>query len=136
MKYIIFFIFVLSSFLGCFPYETARLAGIGVKPFKTKGKIYSQNFKKDIIKCYHQTEEIIKELGANLYRGSSRKSFIVSFGYSEVFPSANHSTEVAIFFNWLDVNKTEVQISSLNYNLAKFVSKKIFSSLQDQSGQN
>lgn len=133
MKYIIFFIFVLSSFLGCFPYETARLAGIGVKPFKTKGKIYSQNFEKDIIKCYHQVEGIIKELGANLYRGSSRKSFIVSFGYSEVFPSANHSTEVAIFFNWLDENKTEVEVSSLNHKLSDFISKKIFQKLAEKN---
>jgi hypothetical protein len=124
---------VLSSFLGCFPYETARLAGIGIKPFKTKGKIYSQNFEKDITKCYRQVEDIIKELGANLYRGSSRKRFIVSFGYSEVFPSANHSTEVAIFFNWLDENKTEVEVSSLNHKLSDFISKKIFQKLTEKN---
>ncbi|MCF7893631.1 MAG: hypothetical protein K9L84_01015 [Candidatus Omnitrophica bacterium] len=136
MKYIIFFIFIFSSFLGCSPIETARLTGIGIKPFKTKGKIYSQNFKKDIIKCYHQTKGIIEELGAILYRGSSKESFIVSFGYSKIFPSASHSTEVAIFFNWLDKDKTEVKVSSLNYNLAKFISEKIFEKLNQPTAIN
>ncbi|MCF7871152.1 MAG: hypothetical protein K9L95_03295 [Candidatus Omnitrophica bacterium] len=132
MKYIILVIFLSLSFSGCFPYETARLAGIGVRPFKTKGKIYSQNFEKDIADCYHKVEKIIKGLEAIPYRGSLNKGFIISFGYTNVFPSANHSTEVAVFFNWLNENKTKVEVSSLNYNLAKFISEKIFQKLAEK----
>ncbi|MCF7870081.1 MAG: hypothetical protein K9M01_03075 [Candidatus Omnitrophica bacterium] len=129
MKYIIFSICLFFFSFGCSPYEAARLTGIGVRPFRTKGEIYSQDFKKNIIDCYYQVEEIIEKLEAIPYRGSSNKGFLVSFGYNKIFPSASHSTEVIIFFNWLDANITKVKVSSLNYTLSKFVSEKIFQEL-------
>lgn len=131
MKYAILVIFLSLSFSGCFPHETARLMGVGVKPFKVKGKVYSQNFEEDIFDCYYQIKEIIKGSEAIIYRGSPNKGFIISFGYTDIFPSASHSTEVAVFFNWLDENKTEIEVSSLNHNLAKFISEKIFKKLND-----
>ncbi len=128
-KYIIFLISLLFFVSGCSPYEIARLTGIGVKPFRTKGKIYSQDFNKTIIDCYHQVEGFIEKLEAISYRGSPSKGFLVSFGYNKALPSVSHSTEVAIFFNWLDENKTKIEVSSLNYDLSKFVSEKIFQEL-------
>lgn len=129
MKYIILLVYLSFFILGCSPYETARLAGIGTKPFKTKGEIYSQNINKGLIDCYYQVEDFIEELGAISYRGSSSKGFLVSFGYEKILPSASHSTEVAIFFSWLDENVTKVEVSSLNYNLSKLISDKIFQEL-------
>jgi hypothetical protein len=129
MKYIFFLISLFFFISGCSPYATARLTGIGVKPFRNKGEIYSQDFNKPTVDCYHQVEEFIEGLGAISYRGSANEKFLVSFGYSKIFSSASHSTEVAIFFNWLAENKTEVEVSSLNYNLSKFVSEKIFQEL-------
>lgn len=131
MKYIILLVYLFFFILGCSPYETARLTGIGVRPFKTKGEIYSQNINKSIIDCYHQVENFIEELGAVSYRGSSSKGFLVSFGYNKILPSASYSTEVAIFFSWLDENVTKVEVSSLNYNLSKLVSDKIFQELAE-----
>ncbi|MFO8053487.1 MAG: hypothetical protein R6U54_05985 [Candidatus Omnitrophota bacterium] len=130
IKYVIFSILLLSSFLGCSPYETARLTGLGIKPFKTKGDIYSQTFEKDLTTCYKEAEKIIENFEALLYRGSLKEGFIVSLGYNQIFPSASYATEVALFFNKIDENKTKIQISSLNHNLSEFISEKIFQELE------
>lgn len=131
MKYLIIIFVITFSFASCSPLETARLTGMSLKPFKTKGKIYSQTFEKDLSTCYKETEKIIKSFEALLYRGSLKKGFIVSMGYNQIFPSASYSTEVALFFTGVDKNKTKIQISSLNHNLSEFISEKIFQELKN-----
>lgn len=129
MKYLITILIIFIFFTSCSPLETARLTGIGLKPFKTKGEIYSQTFEKDLIACYRETEEIIKDFEALFYRGSLEKGFMVTMGYNQIFPAASYSTEVALFFTWINENKTKIEISSLNHNLSEFISEKIFEKL-------
>lgn len=137
MKYLITIFIIPLLLTSCSPLETARLAGMSLKTFKTKGKVSSQTFEKDKATCYKQAEKIIKDLEAILYRGSLKKEFIVSMGYNQIFPAASYSTEVALFFQEIDKNKTKIQISSLNHNLSEFISEKIFNELKDtSSGQN
>ncbi len=131
MKYLITILIIFIFLTSCSPLETARLTGIGLRPFKTKGKVYSQTFEKDLVTCYKKTEKIIKSFEALLYRGSPKKGFIVSMGYNEIFPAASYSTEVALFFTGVDENKTKIEISSLNHNLSEFISQKIFEELKN-----
>lgn len=104
--------------------------GIGTKPFKEKGKIYSKVFDEDMAACYNKTITILRELKATPYRGSLNKRFIVALHFHNSFPVVNETTEVAVFFKNID-GKTNVEVSSLNYSLSEFAAEKIFSGLTE-----
>ncbi len=124
----IFFLFILS----CSPWEVARLAGIGVEPFKTEGKVYTKIIHKDPATAYEQVLTIMGDLGANFYRGSPRKKFLIMTNFKPVFRQCSESTEVAVFFTEVKEKETKVEVSSLNHSLSEFVALELFKGLEGQ----
>ena len=113
--------------MGCSPFEFGRLLGTGTKVFKTRGKIYNKTFDKDFFSFYRKITQELKEMGVSSYRGSQKENFLVVNQFNKAFAQCDNATEVAIFFTELDMLKTKVEVSSLNYSLAEFVASKLFS---------
>ncbi len=122
---------LLILIIGCGPLEIARLLGVGTRQFIEKGKINLEEIEADISTCYKETFEVLQEMGAKPYRGNVGRKFIVAFGFHKSYGrKCINTTEVAFFFRELEENKTQVEISSLNYGLSDFIAKKIFSKLK------
>jgi len=116
----------LLIIVGCSPLETARIMGVGTKPFKEHGKVYTRIIDCDFFSCYDKIYQKFQEIGAHYYRGSRQKSFLVFTNLNSAFKQCSESTEVAVFFEDLAPLKTEVKISSLNFSLAEFIAEKVF----------
>lgn len=130
----IFFIFVCASVLvisGCSPQETARILGVGVSRFKQAGKTHSTVIDKDLFSIFNKTVEIFNSMGATVYRQSVRGGYIIASNFSESYEGrCIPSTEVAVFFREVELTKTQVEVSSLNFSLSEFVAQQLFAQLQ------
>jgi hypothetical protein len=123
--------FLVFCFLACSPAETARVLGFGVKPFKNNGKMHTQTIDQDFFTTYKQIETILREMSATIYRSSSKKGYIVANNFHTSFQDrCLSSTEVGIFLSEDGLDKTQVEISSLNFSLSDFVAEKIFTELK------
>lgn len=122
-KTVLIFILFLAS---CSPFEISRVVGIGTRPFKSKGEVYKKTFNTDFFSSYKIVNEDLKGMGAQFYRGSRSKGFIIATNFDGIFKQCSSSTEVAIFFKELSAGMTEVEVSSLNHSLAQFVAGELF----------
>jgi hypothetical protein len=125
---LVFILFLLS----CAPAEFARLMGVGLKPFKEQGKVYSKDIDKNKSYCYQRVKDLTKGMQAQVYRRSKSEDFIVAIGFNAAFKQCNSSTEVAIFFTELDSGQTKVEVASLNYSLAEFIAPKLFEGIEKE----
>jgi len=123
--------FVILILSGCSPQETARLLGIGLTHFKASGKTYTQIIDQDFFSTYSRTIDILSAMEAVSYRKNRKRGYIVASNFSKSYGGrCIPSTEVAIFFSEVGSNRTKVEVSSLNFSLADFVSQQLFSQLQ------
>ena len=129
MRKIIFLIIFFC--IGCSPLEISRLIGVGTKPFREQGKVYTKIVDKEHLAIYDDVIRLLIQLNASIYRTDKKKSFIVAINFNDSFKQSSGSTEVAIFFNTIDGNKTQIEVSSLNHLLAEFVSMKLFAELDN-----
>lgn len=125
---IVIFIFSFLC-LACSPLEVVRLFGMGTRPFKEKGKIYTKTINKSFFESYDAVVDSFGQMQANLYRGSRREGFIIFINLNVSFPQANESTEVAVFLRESGPENTQIQVSSLNHSLSDFVAKELFERL-------
>lgn len=118
---------VLVAFLpGC-----AVLFGADVKGLSEIKEAHVKVFDKDVPSCYERTRFILTRWGAVAY-DKVRNEYIVAMELEKVFPSCINTTELGIFFNEIEPNKTEVRVTSLNYNLSKAASRKLFYYLEHE----
>ena len=106
--------------------------GAGTERFKEAGKTYTKVCDLDLFSCYRRISLELKDMGVSFYRGSKREDFIIIYNFTKVFLQCSASTEVAIFFTESEKIKTKVEVASLNYPLAEFVSLKIFECLENE----
>ena len=125
-----FILIVLLFFVGCSPFEFARLIGTGTKIFREKGKVYDKTFNKNFFSSYDETVLILRKLGTHFYRGERKKGFIVVTHFNESYRFCTESTEVAVFFKEIGKTKTLIEVASLNYSLAEYASEQIFNGLE------
>lgn len=123
---LVFLLFMVS----CSLLEALRLLGGGTKLFKEQGKVYSKTFNKDFFSSYQQILKVLEKMGAFVYRGSRKEHFIVAINFHKSFERSIDTTQVAIFFKELESGKTQVEVASLNYSLAKFVAPNYLKSLR------
>ena len=119
---LIFLLFCIS----CSPLEMSRILGVGTKPFREKGKVYTKDFNINFFASWEQIRNDLDEMGSRFYRGNHKKGFIVAIGFDSIFKQCNSSTEVAVFLKELEFGKTQVEVASLNHLLANFVASKLF----------
>ena len=112
--------------IGCSPLEISRLLGVGTKPFRMQGKVYTKIVDEGHLASYDEVARFLVRLRASVYRTNKEKNFIIAINFHTSFKQSTGSTEVAIFFTTIDENKTQIEVSSLNHLLAEFVSTKLF----------
>jgi hypothetical protein len=112
---------------ACSPVETARVLGFGVRPLKENDKAQVQTVDKDFFTTFREVESILLAMGARNLKTSLKKGYIICDNFSDFFQGkCLDSTEVGFFFSEDGLNKTKLQISSLNSSLSGLVAEKIF----------
>src|SRR3989338_136494 len=80
---------------------------------KSKVK-YSKIFEKDASYCYEKSLETLDKWGAVVYQKSAGR-YIAAWGFNNIYNNCINTTELGIFFNEPEPNKTQVEVSSLNH---------------------
>ncbi|MFA5143471.1 MAG: hypothetical protein WC522_04815 [Candidatus Omnitrophota bacterium] len=84
-----------------------------------------QVFDKEVADCYDLTINALAEWKAVVFQ-QRVDDYIVAMRFEDIFKSCVNTTEVGIFFTQTAPHKTEVKVTSLNYNLSQAVSLKLF----------
>ena len=123
MKTALVKIFAISSltvlFAGC------AVFGSDVQGLSDIKEAHTKVFDKDITRCYELTAQAMKKWDAVIFQ-EYKDGYIVAIEFEKVFRSCINTTEVGIFFNQTAVAKTEVKVTSLDYNLSQFIAPKLF----------
>lgn len=126
--------FLLVLFLclvGCAPSEVARLFGIGTESFRTHGRLHTKEIARDYDYCFSQTMLVLgKKMGGNPERGRKDQYFVIFTHLERSFPQATSATELIVFFKEISADKTEIQVSSLNYSLSDYTAPRLFDWLE------
>lgn len=108
-----------ASFTGCAAFGSDVRGLFDIKEAHTKV------FDRGVPRCYELTAQFLKRWNAVIFQ-QSEGDYIVAMELETVFRSCINTTEVGIFFTAVAPQKTEVKVTSLNYNLSQFISDKLF----------
>ena len=126
----IFIIFLLAAFLsGC---TALTIVGVSRQALEKEKIKYSKVFDKDISYCYENILKTLASWKVAIYE-KKEKRYILALHFDTVFANCIDTTEVGIFFKELEPNKTEIEVSSFNYNLSNFVVEKLSEYLENPS---
>ena len=113
-------IFILiASFTGC------ALIGSDVRGLRDIKEAHTRVFDKDLPYCYDLTIKALSRWKASAFQ-RRKNDYIVAMELETVFRSCIDTTELGLFFTETGPNKTEVKVTSLNYNLSEAVAQKLF----------
>lgn len=107
----------------------AVLFGSDVQGLSEVREEHVKVFDKDAAYCYERTRFLLTKWGAVAY-DRIRNEYIVAMELEKIFPSCINTTELGIFFTEVGPHRTEVKVTSLNYNLSQYVAKRLFADLE------
>lgn len=121
---------ILASISGC------ALLGMSINDLQDEKVKFSKVFDKDAAYCFDRTIEALDKWEAHVFQRSdifdkNNKRCIVATNLNKVFNSCINTTEVGIFFNKASDGSTQVEVASLNHQLAQFVSENLFKYIED-----
>lgn len=120
---IIIAVCVIASLTGC------AIFGSDVQGLRAIKEAHVQVFDKDPASCYGLTAKALAKWNAVMFQ-YVKNDYIVAMELESVFKNCINTTEVGIFFTQTAPNKTEVKVTSLNYNLSRFVSRNLFNYIE------
>jgi len=85
-----------------------------------------KTFNYDYVTCYAKTRDILKRMHAHIYAQNTKRHMIA------VYVSEKDTTPVGLFFKEIDAANTQVEVSSLSTYAKEFISKKVFSVLENK----
>lgn len=129
MRFIIYVLLFVVSVSGCAAIkETAKgVAGVSIKALdEGRANAIKKTFSRDYAGLYAKTLDSLKSIGAYVYARDIKKKMIA------VYVSDTDTTPVGIFFQEIDKNNTQVEVSSLSPPAKEFIAGKLFLVLQGQ----
>lgn len=121
--------FTLIFLSGC------TMLGASVATLRNQDVKYSKVIEKDVSVCYEKTLEALEKWNASVYDKRDNE-YIIAMKCGDMFKACIDTTELAIFFEEAGPGKTEVTVTSLNYNLSQAVSEKLFQYLEKETAKN
>ena len=116
---------IIASFTGC------ALFGSGVQGLRAIKEAHMKVFDKDPASCYELTAKALSNWKAVIFQ-YRKNDYIVAMEFESVFKNCINTTELGIFFTQTAPNKTEVKVTSLNYNLSRFISRNLFNYIEKE----
>jgi len=126
--------FGLAIFLfGCI----GNIIGTNLRqPKEGQAGTYSRIFDCPYSACFEETQNIITQgLKATINRRNPKKGIISALNFNSFYRNCISTTEIMIFLEKIETEKTKIVIASGNYSLAETVSAEIFASLEKKFPQ-
>ncbi|MEW5757879.1 MAG: hypothetical protein AB1755_00165 [Candidatus Omnitrophota bacterium] len=139
MKHKIYYLFIIGLFLsGCVLVEPfKKFLGTSTQSLekaKSSGVSKIYDYKKEV--CFNKTLTVLKNMQAYIFIEDRQKSVIVVMNLrkSEDLKKQDETdtTELGIFFEKQELNKTKITITSLSKVLLSEYSQKIFDNLDKE----
>ena len=124
---IIAILVLIASLMGC------AVFGSDVQGLRNVKVAHTKVFDKDLPYCYELTAKALSAWNAVIFQ-QRKDDYIIAMELDKVFKSCIDTTELGIFFTVVNPQKTEVKVTSLNYNLSQFVAQKLFDYI-DKGGE-
>ena len=129
-RFIVVLLLSLVAAYGCSYPEIGRvLFGMSVEDVENAKVKHVKTFELEPSLCYDNVLKILKKMKARVGREKRKQGFIVAHGFDKVYEFCIGTTAVGILIKAAEGGKSEVEIASQNYALAKFVSAEIFEKL-------
>lgn len=133
MKKFIFFVISLIALSGCCRLENLPdyIAGTYVnQPKEGTGGRYVKIFDLPYSDSFDRAAQAVVEMGGSFRFKSRKRRTILAWYFDKVFVGAIDTTKVGIYFKEIEPGKTQIDIACGNYELAKFVSDRVFARLE------
>lgn len=120
MKYLklIVIIVIAGAISGC------AMMGITQWQLQHQKVKYSKSFDKDVRYCYKTTKDFLDKWKAYVWY-EQENSYLIVIKLNKIYKGCIDTTELGIFFTEEGPQKTQIEVSSGNYNLSKYVSEKL-----------
>ncbi|MBP7216931.1 MAG: hypothetical protein KBA46_06580 [Candidatus Omnitrophica bacterium] len=131
MRYIVMLVLGVAIVAHCWGCASLKEAGKGFIGVSTKeieaGRVnaITQQFPLDYKLSHLKVEDALKAMGAHIYAQDTNKGMIAAYVSSE------DTTPVGIFLKPVDVNTTEVAVSSPSTSTKEIFAKQLFDKLQE-----
>ena len=127
MKNALIKIIVISVLI--MPFAGCALITCDVQGLRDMKEAHAKVFDKDLSSCYALTVKALSGWKAVIFK-NRQDDYIVAMEFEKVFRSCINTTELGIFFTQTAPNKTEVKVTSMNYNLSEFIARKLFTYIE------
>jgi len=105
--------------------------GMSVEYVKNAETKYAKTFDLGAAYCYEKTLAFIHGMKAQLLNEDRKKYFLCANRFDYAYTLCLDTTQLGILITPLENGKSLVEVASGNYNLAQFVSEKLFSKLTE-----
>ena len=125
-----FVILLLLASCSC-SYPQIKDAVMGMTPDYVERfeKKYTKTFDLEASTCFNEALGVLKEMKAHMRRMNRKEYFIVAVDLDKAYEFCIDTTEVGMLINPLGPGRSEVIVASGNYDLARFVSERLFERL-------
>ena len=123
MKTVLMKIFIIALLIA--PFTGCAILGSDVQAMRNIKVAHVRSFDKSLSACYELTAKALTKWGAVIAQ-SHRNDYIVAMEFEKVFRPCINTTELGIFFTETGPDKTEMKVTSANYNLSEFIAPYLF----------
>ncbi|MCM8801335.1 MAG: hypothetical protein NC912_04950 [Candidatus Omnitrophica bacterium] len=124
---LIIFLICILNLIGCKSIKelTYGIAGVSTRVLEENRKsAIVEVFAYDYLSCYKRCIEILKKIGAYIYKQDIKKYMIA------IYVSEEDTTPVGLFFKEIDKNHTQIEISSPSTYAKELISEKLYHGLK------
>ncbi|MFH1715109.1 MAG: hypothetical protein ABH857_02820 [Elusimicrobiota bacterium] len=116
----ILILFYLILLAGCSPLEMYRLAaGNSITYLERCDNVYSGEYNRKQKMCFNRVINLFFDLDIDVFN-KKKYEHIGARGFNKKYANSIDTTDVGIFFEELDTERTRVKVVSNNYDLAQY----------------
>jgi len=124
---------LLVSLCGCSMAQIRKaFLGMSAQDVENAKKKYTKIFDLDADYCYDKTLELITDMQARLLGKNRESYFFTANRFDRAYPLCIDTTALGVLIVPLEPGKSSVEVASGNYDLARFVSEKLYAELLEQ----
>jgi hypothetical protein len=104
--------------------------GVSIKTLEAVKAKESKTFNKSVSECYAASIEGLTKWNITVDE-KKKDRYIVASNFNKMFAACINTTSVGIFFKETSPGITQVEVSSMNYNLSGLVARKLFAYIEN-----
>ena len=126
-------ILVLITLCGCSGTQIRELfLPMSLYDFKVAKEKYASTFNMEPSDCFERITDILQGMQARVIYSDPKEFFLVANRFDKAYRLCIDTTQVGMLVTPTEENKIRLEVTSGNYDLAKFVSVELAGKLQEK----